>query len=70
MLAGKFQFDILEGMCCPGGCIAGPGTISDPVSVKGRMAKENLTHDKKTIQKSLEIFSFDGVDMEVGKHAE
>ena len=67
---GKFTFDILEGMCCPGGCIAGPACISDAVSVKGRMAKENMTTDKKTIQKSLEIFSFDGVDMEVGKHVE
>ncbi|MBR2762212.1 MAG: monomeric [Solobacterium sp.] len=66
--AGKFNFDILEGMCCPGGCIAGPACISDAVTVKGRMAKENLTTDKKTIQRSLEIFSFENVDMEVGVH--
>ena len=70
MQAGKFTFDILEGMCCPGGCIAGPGTISDAVAVKGRMAKENMNTDKKTIQKSLEIFPFEGVDMEVGEHVE
>lgn len=70
MQAGKFTFDILEGMCCPGGCIAGPACISDAVSVKGRMAKENMSTDKKTIQKSLEIFQFDGVDMEVGTHSE
>ncbi|MBO7702924.1 MAG: 4Fe-4S binding protein, partial [Solobacterium sp.] len=68
--AGKFTFDILEGMCCPGGCIAGPGTISDAAAVKGRMAKENMGTDGKTIQKSLEIFPFDGVDMEVGEHVE
>jgi hypothetical protein len=29
-----------------------------------------MATDKKTIQKSLEIFSFDGVDMEVGTHVE
>ena len=70
MQAGRFTFDILEGMCCPGGCIAGPACISDPVTVKGRMTKENMATDKKTIQKSLEIFPFAGVDMEVGLKSE
>ena len=68
--AGRFNFDILEGMCCPGGCLSGPATITDAVTTKGRMAKENMATDKKTIQKSLEIFSFDNVDMHVGEHAE
>jgi ferredoxin hydrogenase large subunit len=68
--AGKFNFDILEGMCCPGGCLNGPAVVSDAVTTKGRMAKENMNTDKKTIQKSLEIFSFEGVNMHVGDHAE
>lgn len=63
--AGKFQQDILEGMCCPGGCIAGPACISDPMQVKGRMMKENMKTDKKTIAKSMEIYDFDQVDMDV-----
>ncbi|MCR5449908.1 MAG: monomeric [FeFe] hydrogenase [Solobacterium sp.] len=63
--AGKFKDDILEGMCCVGGCIAGPASISDTMTVKSRRNKENMNTDKKTIQQSLEIFSFDGVDMNV-----
>ena len=65
MQAGRFKENILEGMCCPGGCIGGPACISDPVTVKGRMAKENMKTDKKTIEKSLEMFTFDEVDMVV-----
>ena len=65
MQAGRFTADILEGMCCPGGCIGGPACIADMAKVKGRMAKENMKTDKKTIEKSLQIFSFEGVDMVV-----
>ncbi len=65
MRAGRFKEDILEGMCCIGGCIAGPASISDTPTVKARMTKENMKTDKKTIGQSLEIFSFDGVDMDV-----
>lgn len=66
MAAGRFKFDILEGMCCPGGCIGGPACVSDMNTVKGRMTRENLKTDKKTIGDSLKIFNFDGVDMVVG----
>ncbi|MEF9919470.1 4Fe-4S dicluster domain-containing protein [Anaerorhabdus sp.] len=67
MKAGKFDADILEGMCCTGGCIAGPGTVESAMIAKGRMNKENLTHDRKKIQETLEIFDFNGVDMHRGK---
>ena len=50
-------------MSCPGGCIAGPATIEDPNIIKGRMAKENLQAEKKTIEKSLEIFDFTGINI-------
>lgn len=30
MKFGKFTGNILEGMACPGGCIAGAGTLADP----------------------------------------
>ncbi len=59
----KFNYNILEGMSCPGGCIAGPATIEDPNVIKGRMAKENLQAEKKTIEKSLEIFDFTGINI-------
>jgi hypothetical protein len=35
------------------------------LTVKGRMAKENMQADNKTIQASLKLFNFDGVDMVV-----
>jgi ferredoxin hydrogenase large subunit len=63
MKVGKFDANILEGMCCPGGCIAGPATIEPAMIAKGRMNKENLTNDRKNIQESLNIFDFSGVDM-------
>ncbi len=47
MKLGKFTYDILEGMCCDGGCIGGPCTVSDAVDVRKRMNKEN---EKRTIK--------------------
>lgn len=69
MNVGKFNFDILEGMCCPGGCIGGPACIQDMTVTKGRMAVENMKAEKKTIEQSMNTFSFEGVDMEV-RHKE
>lgn len=65
MQAGKFTADILEGMCCPGGCIAGPACIADPIKTKARMTKENMDTDHKTINDSLNIYDFKKVDMVV-----
>ena len=44
MKLGKFTYDVLEGMCCDGGCIGGPSTISDAFEVRKRMNKENEKH--------------------------
>ncbi len=63
MKAGKFTFDILEGMSCTGGCIAGPAMIESAIVTKGRMAKENMAKEQKTIAKSLENYDFNGVDL-------
>ena len=65
--AGKFTADILEGMNCSGGCIAGPACISDAATVRGRMAKENMSCDKKTIEQSLEMFDFKEFNIEMEK---
>ncbi len=62
---GRFKADILEGMACPGGCIAGPAVISNPTQVKGRMVKENMTNKDTTINSSLEKTPFAHVDMDV-----
>lgn len=32
--AGKYDGYLLEGMACPGGCIAGPGTVQPPEKSK------------------------------------
>lgn len=63
MRAGRFNADILEGMCCEGGCIAGPACISDPLTVKGRMARENMKTDNKTIAQGVEVFGMKDFDI-------
>ena len=67
MKFGKFNSDILEGMCCEGGCVAGPGTIQDANTAKGRMAKENKETDQKTINESLELFKVKDFDIHIQK---
>ncbi len=62
---GRFKADILEGMACPGGCIAGPAVISNPQQVKGRMVKENIPNKETTVTSSLEKTPFAHVDMDV-----
>ena len=37
--AGKYNGYLLEGMGCPGGCIAGAGTIADPTKTAAILAK-------------------------------
>ncbi|HON56461.1 MAG TPA: monomeric [FeFe] hydrogenase, partial [bacterium] len=38
---GKYDFDFIEGMCCEGGCIAGPGVIAKP-SISKKLLDELL----------------------------
>ena len=70
MKVGKFNGDILEGMNCEGGCIAGPACMTDAATVRGRMTKENLQTDKKTIEQSVELFDMKDFDIEIKKNAE
>ena len=37
--AGKYNGYLLEGMGCPGGCIAGAGTLADPAKTAAILAK-------------------------------
>ncbi len=53
---GKFPYQVLEGMCCDGGCINGPCTIEDALVTKGRMNKENMGRDTK-IKESVEHYN-------------
>ena len=61
----RFKADILEGMACPGGCVAGPAVISQPSLVKGRMVKENIGNKARTIKDSLNDTSYEDIDMDV-----
>ncbi|MBQ6451299.1 MAG: 4Fe-4S binding protein [Solobacterium sp.] len=61
--AGRFTCDILEGMCCEGGCLGGPATIVPAMTAKGRMMKENIPNKSVTITQSLEANTFKHVNM-------
>ena len=37
--AGKYNGYLLEGMACPGGCIAGAGTLADPARSAAMLTK-------------------------------
>lgn len=63
MKLGKYNEDILEGMCCPGGCVCGPATIESPMVVKKRMTLENNAIKEKTIQSTLQEFDFSDIDL-------
>lgn len=63
MKVNRFQGDILEGMCCSGGCINGPATIENANKVKMRMNKENAEIKDKTIASTFEKFDFSQIDL-------
>lgn len=63
MKVNRFQGDILEGMCCNGGCIAGPATIENAMKTKMRMNKENAAIKEKTIASTFETFDFSDIDL-------
>lgn len=52
MKVGRFNYDILEGMCCTGGCVNGPACMNDAMSTKRNMTKENAQH-QVTIDEAL-----------------
>ena len=63
MKVNRFSADILEGMCCVGGCINGPATMESPNIAKGRMTKENLSHKDQTIKQTFDEFDFSKIDL-------
>ena len=67
MQMGRFQGDILEGMCCEGGCIGGPACIVDAPTAQGRMAKENIPNQSRTIEQSLDAYAFHAYDITAPK---
>ena len=62
--AGKLPEDLLEGMACEGGCVAGPGGVEDVQKVVKNRVKLLATADKRGIRENLEeIHDFSKVKM-------
>ena len=50
--AGRLNGYLLEGMACPGGCVAGAGTLQ-PISTSSALVKKYATeNDKRTADES------------------
>ena len=56
MKAGKLPEDFIEGMCCEGGCVAGPGNIEEERAFKRERDKQIANADDRTIQSTLEQY--------------
>ena len=52
---GKYDGYLLEGMGCPGGCIAGAGTLADPRKTAAVLAKYTAQADLKDPEESAFI---------------
>lgn len=49
---GVYDGYLLEGMACPGGCIAGAGTLQPIIRAKNAVNKFKNTSDKKVSSES------------------
>lgn len=61
--AGKLPENIVEGMACEGGCIAGPGTIAPVRNVIKARTKLLAQADKRTINENIEAHNFDEINL-------
>ena len=52
---GKYNGYLLEGMGCPGGCIAGAGTLADPTRAAAALAKYKAQADMNDPEESAFI---------------
>ena len=46
-VAGKYPGYLLEGMACPGGCVAGAGTLQNPVKSTAALNKYKASAPEK-----------------------
>ena len=61
--AGKYNGYLLEGMACPGGCIAGAGTLADPAKSIAMLNKYKAEAEMKVatetpFQDSLDLLHY------------
>ena len=64
---GKFTANMLEGMCCAGGCLGGPANLVTFNKAKVSMDKQNKENAETTITAALDKNSYETVNMEVNK---
>lgn len=63
---GKVPENIVEGMACEGGCIAGPGSVETLQKLLKARAKLLAEADKRTVVENFkEIHDFSGIELEV-----
>ena len=57
MKVGKLPEDFIEGMCCEGGCVSGPGNIQEERSFKRERDKQIQAADERGILDTLQEYS-------------
>lgn len=57
MKAGRLPEDFIEGMCCEGGCVSGPGNIQEERSFKRERDKQIGAADDRGILDTLQEYS-------------
>ena len=63
--AGRLQEDMLEGMACEGGCVAGPAGVENMQRVMKNRSKLMSKADQRTIKENLEqIHDFSNIKMD------
>lgn len=65
MNAGRMKEDMIEGMACEGGCVAGPGGVETAQKLMKNRQKLLSAADKRGIKENLqELHDFSGIKME------
>ena len=59
----KLPEDIIEGMACEGGCIAGPGSVADLKQLKAARLKKIKDKDSDSITEMINKMDANDVDM-------
>ncbi|MBP3655852.1 MAG: 4Fe-4S dicluster domain-containing protein [Clostridia bacterium] len=65
--AGRINETIIEGMACEGGCVNGPGKVTDMRHSLGMRKQLLKDADDRSILENLEASGFTGVDMKDGR---
>ncbi len=62
--AGKLMENLIEGMVCEGGCIGGPGSITETNTAKRNINKKIIGNNIDKITENVKKFNFDSIDLD------